>query len=186
MTGMRCFFALALERSVTRPLREAQSVLQAQSLPGMRVIPEQNLHLTLKFIESLADELLEPLCEQVGAALHHSGAFELSLKGYGAFPNPDRSRIFWAGVDDPQARLPELATTLDRVGRSLDIPTEKRAFTAHITLARFRRPCLLPLQAMLPQLPELQQPFQVNEVTLFRSHTDPSGAVYTPLADFPL
>ena len=64
---------------------------------------------------------------------------ELRFRGLGFFPNAKRPRVLWAGI----AGSAELAVSLARYRSSLaklGIPAEERAFTPHLTLARFEPP----------------------------------------------
>jgi 2'-5' RNA ligase len=98
----------------------------------------------------------------------------VSLSGLGAFPRPRRARVVWAGIDDPQTLLAALAAELGEALRAVGYEPEDRAYTAHLTLARFKTPS--PVE--LPDLPDPPGPFTVDRVTLFRSRLSPSGARY--------
>ena len=54
----------------------------------------------------------------------------------GFFPNPHSPRVFWCGIEAPG--LESLAAETDRATAALGIPSEKRAFSPHLTLARIK------------------------------------------------
>ena len=59
---------------------------------------------------------------------------------------------------------------------------EKRAFTPHLTLARFDPPAPLdPLEVAFES-----EPFEIDRIVLFRSHLRRPAPVYEPLGIFPL
>jgi 2'-5' RNA ligase len=174
--------------SVPRPHLEridAEIAPFREKVTNARWSPLDNQHVTLKFLGSTpADRLehLEQICTMVAAGRH---AETVSLNGVGAFPNRNRVRVLWVGLDDPYDLLPHLAGDLDAALEPLGFPSEARAFTAHLTLARFRLP--VPLKAGLPELDLSELPeFEVGSFELYRSHMSPKGARYEVLASYPL
>ena len=55
------------------------------------------------------------------------------------FPNERRPRVFWAGIE-AGAELGELAAAVETALEPLGIAREQRAFSPHLTLARFESP----------------------------------------------
>ena len=104
----------------------------------------------------------------------------------GFFPNARSPRVFWCGIDAPG--LAELAADTDRATAALGIPTENRAFSAHLTLARIKeRLDLEPLQKAITALPSLEfGACEARSFFLYRSQLRRGGSVYTKLAEFPL
>ncbi len=142
-----------------------------------------NQHVTLKFLGWAAEDALaaiEHACE-VAAASH--GVSELRLGDSGAFPNPRRMRVLWVGLDDPAELLTRVAHDLDQAFEPLGFATETRAFTPHLTLARFKVP--RPLGDVAVDLAGLEA-FPVEGFDLWRSHLHPRGARYERLRTFGL
>jgi 2'-5' RNA ligase len=156
-----------------------------EKVTNARWAPVENQHVTLKFLGSTpADRLehVEKVCTMVAAGRH---AETVSLSGVGAFPNRNRIRVLWVGLDDPYGLLPHLAGDLDAALEPLGFPSESRAFTPHLTLARFR--LAVPLKAGLPELDLSDLPeFEIASFELYRSHMSPKGARYEVLKSFPL
>jgi 2'-5' RNA ligase len=154
-----------------------------ESVSGARWTEPRNQHLTLKFLgwaDSEKRDDIEAACAKV-AASHRSSTLRLTLPG--AFPNPRRARVLWVGIDDPAGLLAALATDLDRAFESLGFEAEKRAFTAHLTLARFK----VPARLELPELDARQLgEFEVDSIGLWRSHLARAGAEYELLERWPL
>ncbi len=69
-----------------------------------------------------------------------TGPFGLEIRGVGAFPNPQRPRVVWAGVGDGSETLQGVATRLRQGLSSRGFPTELRPFVPHLTLTRIRSP----------------------------------------------
>lgn len=78
-----------------------------------------------------------------------------------------------------------LAAELVRGFEPLGYEPEKRSFTPHLTLARFKVPARLEDQLASVTLPEAE-PFVVDTLELFRSHLHPKGARYEVLDRIPL
>lgn len=155
-----------------------------RQLQGGRWIPVENQHLTLKFLGATpADRLrsVADICARVASARRPS---PIALEGAGAFPSRRRVRVLWIGIADPGRLLSALASDLDAGFEPLGYAPETRAFTPHLTLARFDPP------ARLGSLPTLDlgvlPPFEVDGVELYRSRLSPKGARYEMMERFPL
>jgi 2'-5' RNA ligase len=89
--------------------------------------------------------------------------------------------VLWAGLDDPDGRMAALAADLDET-LAREFEREKRAFTAHLTVARFE-----PAVALDDLGTDLRsEAFTVDHVVLFRSHLQRPAPVYEALRRFPL
>jgi 2'-5' RNA ligase len=95
-----------------------------------------------------------------------------------------RVRVLWIAIEDPDSLLPRLAASLDRGFAALGFAPEERAYTPHLTLARFKSPA--PVDgARFPGVAELA-PIEIDHMTLYRSRMSSKGAVYEPLDRFAL
>ncbi len=113
--------------------------LLCSGIPGARWVDPGNLHLTLRFI----GEIVEDLAADVDEALARLRArrFALQLAGTGVFGGGDRPRSLWVGVE----RSPELVALRDKIEQALiraGLPPEPRKFAPHVTLARLHNPPL--------------------------------------------
>jgi RNA 2',3'-cyclic 3'-phosphodiesterase len=132
---VRLFVALDLPEAVRRALAELIAKLQPKSR-GARWVRPENLHITLKFIGHVGNEKLSPI-QSALSSIHAAQPIELHFRGMGFFPNEHRPRAFWCGVA-ASPNLAELAADIDRALVPLGIEAEKRPFTPHLTLARFK------------------------------------------------
>lgn len=187
---IRLFTALGLPDD----LRTRLTTLQA-GIDGARWVAPENLHITLRFI----GEVAEDRAHDIVAALDriHSPAFSVTVSGAGRFGSRDRTRALWAGV----ARSDALAALHEKIDRALintGLPPEGRKYTPHVTLARFggghgggqggRRDAGAGrvLQWLEAQGGFFAMPFEAREFVLYESHLGRKGAVYMPVATFPL
>ena len=80
----------------------------------------------------------------------------------------------------PPDRLERLAADLDEA-LAREFAPEKRAFTPHLTLARFDPPVgLEPLEVAFES-----EPFEIDRIVLFRSHLRRPAPVYEPIGSLP-
>ena len=154
-------------------------------LTNARWTDPENQHLTLKFLGGAPSDRLEAItttCTMVAAGRRPARIAPTAL---GAFPSRTRVRVLWIGLDDPDGLLAALAADLDRAFEPLGFPAEGRAYTPHLTLARFKLP--VPLRSGFPEIDTSGvKPFEVEDIVLFRSHLSPKGARYEVMAVFPL
>ena len=108
----------------------------------------------------------------------------------GAFPNPQRPRIIWVGLQPP-TELNNLQASIETAASLIGIPAEDRGFSPHLTIGRVRNDAspadLQTLRAALRliQVGTLGE-VTVNRYTLFRSDLRPQGPLYTVLQQFTL
>jgi 2'-5' RNA ligase len=179
---MRLF--IGIELSDTVKARAAEIAGQLRQTLGRRAsarwIAAENLHLTLWFIGEVADD-------RVGAILNALNTpftvrpFHLDLRGAGAFPPHGVPRVFWIGVATGQASLQalhdELAVRLEPLG----FEAERRAYSAHLTIARVKECRSRDVRKLLDEIDADAGRCQVAGVTVFRSRLSPKGASYEPL-----
>lgn len=172
---IRLFVALPLPET----LRMRLAMLQA-GVEGARWVPAENLHVTLRFI----GDVQEDLCDDIVAALDAVAAPSLRVdpSGVGHFETGGRPHAIWAGVD----RSPDLVALHEKIDRALvrtGLPPEGRKYAPHITLARVRRAKGNHLLDWLGTNGGFSAPpFEARSFTLFESR----NGHYLPLAEFPL
>ena len=181
---LRLFVAVSIPSHLLEALAGATQDLH-QTVPGGRWSPPENQHVTLKFLGWSPAERFEEIAAAVGSVSYGHSPAAVSLAGLGSWPSRRRVRVLWAGLHDESELLPRLAAELDDALGPLGFEPEKRDFTPHLTLARWRTP--VPLRVPLPDLPpEVRETFTVEAVELFRSHLSSKGARYEVLKSWPL
>jgi 2'-5' RNA ligase len=98
----------------------------------------EGAHVTLKFIGEVPAEKIGPIKTAL-ARIRFSGPIEMKFRNVGFFPNERRPRVFWAGIE-AGAELGALAVAVETSLEPLGIAREQRAFSPHLTLARFESP----------------------------------------------
>lgn len=155
--------------------------------PALRRSREDSLHVTFAFLGQRGEEEVEPAAAAVGAC-SDAPAPLLQLLDPVQKPPRGRAKVFALPVVSPGAEQIQAAVGDRLVAAGLWKP-EKRPFWPHVTVARVRtegrRPALVEKSpAALPDA--LREPFYGVRLTLYRSELKPTGARYTPLAQFEL
>jgi 2'-5' RNA ligase len=181
ITTVRSFVAVLLPDELRSRLGLEIDALRRHAT-GVAWVAVENLHVTLKFLGGVDEARLA----EVEAALARAAAvpaFDVALRGLGAFPTPMRPRVIWAGAA-PSPAFAALAAAVDGALGALGFPPEGRDFAPHVTLGRAREPRRAPaLTAALEAA--ATRPFgtlAVARVSLMRSDLSPRGSRYTELA----
>jgi len=180
---MRLFVALDIPKDVRSSLAALVSNLR-QACRNARWVRIEGLHVTLKFIGETSPEKAEAIKVAL-AAVPCRAPISINFRGLGFFPNDRRPRVLWAGIE-ARSELAALAAAVETSLAALAIPREERAFSPHLTLARFDPPRALDaLHAAIEKAGPLE--FGVataKEFHLYQSVLKPGGAEYTRLATF--
>jgi 2'-5' RNA ligase len=154
--------------------------------PRARWVRIEGVHVTLKFIGETPSERLREIKAALSSMPLHA-SFPVKFRGLGFFPNARRPRVLWAGVEAGR-QLAELAAAADASLQALGIAGESRAYSPHLTLARFDD--TRGLGALHAAVEKVGSPefgaATATEFHLYQSVLKPGGAEYTRQATFPL
>ncbi len=103
----------------------------------------EQFHVTLAFLAEVEERRLDDLVERLGRAAARRTPWETAVAGGGAFPNPARARVLWAGLDlDDHGRteIDRLATGCRAAASRAGIPVDGQRFRPHLTVARLGHP----------------------------------------------
>lgn len=179
----RLFVALTLPEKISEHLN-----LMVPESAGVRPVPEESIHLTLRFIGEVDPKKTADL-EDVLAGIE-APILKLKLRGVGVFPEGKKPRILYAGVETNQD-LVELKKKIDRELSALGFENDARVYHPHVTLARLANP--LPewtaekIIAFLREFGSFEsESFACDEFILFQSDLHEDGARYTPIGNYRL
>ncbi|WP_298273169.1 RNA 2',3'-cyclic phosphodiesterase [Geobacter sp.] len=176
---MRLFVAIDLPDEV----KQSVAAL-CQGVPGVRWLPPEQLHLTLRFIGEVDDAVAGII--RRGLAEITSPPFPLSLRGVGCFPSPRRPRVLWVGLNGNEP-LKRLQQGVEAAVVAAGIPAEERPFSPHITLARLREHREAEITPFLARNASFHsEPFTVDTFHLYSSSLTPKGAIHRREASYPL
>ena len=179
---LRLFVALEIPEPAKDVVEEAFAPWR-EEFPRARWVPRENMHVTLKFLGRTWPRLTDWVPDRIEEAVAELEPFETRLAGVGSFPSAKRGRAIWAGFEDDEERLSGLAGAIDDALLK-EFEPEKRAFHAHLTVARSDPPLKLPASYTSTSLES--EPWLADHVTLFRSHLGRPAPRYESLRRFQL
>ena len=186
MSVIRSFIAVDMPENLFDALSETSEQLQ-DMLSGLpiRWVPIENIHLSLKFLGDVSKKNIPMLKEILLAEAASHTTFEISMGGFGVFPNVLRPRVLWVGVEAPD-ELVNLQRRIDMETARLGYAPDQREFSPHLTFGRVSRNAT---SEQLRKVSDLLRNFnlgflgaaRIDEVSLFRSDLGPDGAVYSKM-----
>lgn len=146
--------------------------------------PENKIHLTLKFIGSVKEELVS----EIESSLNFITEFEsykCETANFNFFYRNGKPSIFYLNFNSDK-NLKALSSEINEKLAKFDISEEKKDFKVHLTLLRLKgHEDISPLEFIRTQgVPKTQ--FIADEVVLYKSKLQPKGSVYTKLKTYKL
>lgn len=183
----RLFVAAWPDAALRAELADVLPALREIGAP-VRWVPAENLHVTLQFLGDVESSRVAGLTGVLEDALRNVAAFPARLGKLGAFPERGVPRVFWAGFADGARELAALASVTERALLPGGfVAASERPYRAHVTLGRSKEPRGLErLQRFAEEWSPKGGVHTIAEVRLVESRLDPRGAVYAPVARFPL
>ena len=194
---IRAFLAVELSQELQAGLAAVQQELKHRIEPelkrDMRISWTQpaSIHLTLKFLGDMDEQVIDPLLVVVEQAIGSQIAVNVSLERLGAFPRPQSPRVLWVGPLEnwdrgaEAKRIAEIHGAIEQACEGLGFLRETKPFSPHLTLARIRVG-ERQVGAALAKGGVLDRPLSlgslaVESVVLIKSELRPTGSVYTKL-----
>jgi len=183
---IRLFIALPLPPSPVEHLAGLIERLREQGGAVKWVKPE-NIHITVRFLGD-TDEAQVP---QIKAALNEIAprydVIDTTIFRLGGFPNLNRPRVIWAGMDGSVEAMQKMARQIEHAMRDLGFEKDKKSFKPHLTLGRVRDPGgLEALSGFMKDLRFDDIPMTLDRLVLFQSTLTPRGPIYDRLHEAPL
>ena len=178
---IRAFIAIEIPGDLRDALASTVSELEKLHIDARFSRPE-SIHLTLKFLGDIEESRIGEIENALRELLQDRTAFSIRVGGLGAFPYLANPRVVWVGVDGGTA-LQELQHDVEVGLSKLGFPPEKRAFTAHLTLARVksrRNVAALIHYVESAESGDLGE-FEARQLHLYQSILRPEGARYSKL-----
>jgi 2'-5' RNA ligase len=170
---IRLFCGLSLPDGMVEEVVAWQAGLPPE---GLRVVPPDNLHLTLAFLGHRPRRDVDPIAAELEAAAAAASPMSFSVRSY-----RETRSVGMLVFDDEGGAGTALATDLHaRLERLGVYEREQRSWLPHLTVVRFReRPHLR------PELPDLGA-VGPSGAAVYHSMLRPTGAQYVVLQEFRL
>ncbi len=176
---IRLFVALEIPAEV----RERLSHLKG-GVPGARWLPPEQLHLTLRFIGDVAENVAADVRTELARV--KAEPFDFTVDGTGCFGEGRKARVLWAGIEANEA-LNHLQKKVEIAVEHAGLEPETRKFTPHVTLARLRHPKPDRVRDWLESNSTFRaDPIRADRFTLFSSFLSSEGALHTPEESYAL
>ena len=184
---IRTFVAIELDEDTKAHIAAAIVTLRQKRVDNMRLVRPEGVHLTLKFLGDIEVSQVQQVAGAMQQAASRHTPFSLTLGAPGVFPNANRARVLWVGVDGDLKALKSLQAEVEEALTSVGFAAERQPFNPHLTIGRMhhrasrsdRRRATDALAAI--PLPE-DQPIAVNAISLMKSTLQPDGAIYERIA----
>jgi 2'-5' RNA ligase len=195
---IRAFLAVQLSEPLRTTLAAVQSEVKRRithELPrdaSLSWILPASMHLTVKFLGDIPEEMVLQLREAIADALTDHRSVQIPLNRLGVFPRLQQPRVLWIGpteqweASEDAARLAAVHRAIEACCETLSLAPDARPFSAHLTLARIKAGQRAVGQALarsglMDRLPVSVGALAVEAIALMRSELKPSGSVYTAL-----
>ena len=194
---IRAFLAVELSQELRVELATVQQELKHRIEPEMkrdiRISWAQpaSIHLTLKFLGDMDEQVIDPLLAAVEQAIGRQTAVNVPLERLGAFPRPQSPRVLWVGPSQnwergaEAKRIVEIHGAIEQACEGLSFLRETRSFSPHMTLARIkvgeRHVGVALAKGGVLDRPISLGSLAVESVVLMKSELKPTGSVYTKL-----
>ncbi|MBW1981219.1 MAG: RNA 2',3'-cyclic phosphodiesterase [Deltaproteobacteria bacterium] len=184
---IRTFIAIRIPEQTREAIAAVQQALRAHGA-RVRWVKPHSIHLTLKFLGNIQPEQVDDIAAAINQATSGEAVFTLRATTLGGFPNLRKPRVIWLGLQGEIVPLLRLQARLEDELESIGFPREKRPFKPHLTIGRIRdRRSQQDLSQLVAAIPLTEfNPFDVQEIILYKSDLRPTGAIYTELRHIPL
>ena len=135
MSQIRAFLAIDLDDDLKPKINRIIKEFKKTDA-RIKYVELTNLHLTLKFFGDIDTDGLDLLEEAISNVVSQFDSFKIKIKGCGAFPNTNRIKVIWVGIDD-DAIIKDLHDSLDKEFVRLGFDKDRK-FSTHLTIGRMK------------------------------------------------
>ncbi len=187
MEQVRSFIAIELPDELKLGLTQLEAQLKISKQPWVKWVDPYSIHLTLKFLGSIAIDRISEITRAMEEATQGISPFHLEVKDLGVFPNSKQVQVAWVGISGEIDKLSQLQQHLESNLARLGFAPETRPFTPHLTLARLRNQTSLDERQSFGQLIattrfEAAFTIKVDAINLMRSQLTREGAIYSRIS----
>ena len=170
----RLFLALWPDATTRTQLVRIQKHFSGKRQTKARAIVAENIHITLHFLGSVEEAIIEPLCALLDTL--EAKAFDLDIDRWGYFPRP---QVLWLGAEQIPDALGHLVESTGACVKNVLPEYRYKKFIPHATVYRRARH------------PGNIDPFEplawhIDRYVLVESITRPEGVEYRVIRDWPL
>lgn len=103
----------------------------------VKLVEPENIHITLKFLGDAPLTQVNAIESMMNHTVSTVKQHSIMLAGTGVFPNKNYIKVIWIGIQGSDY-LSEITKSLNQQCMKLGYKKEKKAFSAHLTIARVK------------------------------------------------
>jgi len=173
----RLFIGINLEKEICEYFHKLTLDLSKIN-KDVRVIPPQNVHITLKFLGNIKKEDIDIIYENIGRSLKGFKSFVFDLNNIlDGFPRLSAARILFGTIGSGSEEMENLFIKVKEGISKIGIDREEKRFIPHFTLARMKFP--INFAGMLENIKiEEFKNIKCSKIILFESILSRKGPEY--------
>ena len=176
---IRLFAAIDMPENIRGDISEIY-----EAIPGARWTPENQLHLTLRFIGDVNEDTAQIIDNSLKTVKF--APFTMQLQSVGFFPPRKEPRVLWCGIAKNE-NLMRLQKHVERAVTTARLPHADRKFSPHITVARLNGSPPQKLAGFMATNSLFKtEPFWVSKFILYSSVLKREGALHIKEAEYTL
>jgi len=180
---IRLFIALKIPEYVRDKIFELCNKA-AQEYYNQKWEAKEKIHLTLKFIGDVKDELLPGISDEINFVKNYS-SFNCKISKFGFFFRDNDAKILWCNLETDES-INDLVSELNKRMDKFNIEVDKRKFKGHLTLLRIKSKVEEKFIDGFNEFSFDPIQFRANEIALIRSYLKPGGSEYKVLKIYEL
>ena len=170
---MRAFIALEIPDFIRTSV--AKALLGADARYGIKLIPLQNVHITLEFLGEISEETISVISDIIASI--NAGKFDASLGKISTFGA--HSSVAFMGMATGESKAVAIRDFLhSKLSVLHGIKLEDREFFSHLSIARGRSRNLNSFAAGMSKTWSGSETFTISSLTLKRSILGSGNAKY--------
>ena len=180
---IRLFTALLIPDEIKQTILAASHSL-VDNFEQYRWATPDKIHLTLKFIGEVEEELTEPIQQELSFTEDFK-YFNCSITKFGFFFRKSEPKILWVGLKISE-RIYKMVEELNYRLTILSIPIENRRLKPHVTVLRLKQH---PGDEFIKKFEEYsfkEIKFKLKTLALVKSELFRAGALYTDIKKYNL
>lgn len=185
MSEIRAFLAVDIDDDLKPKINRVMKDFKAIDTK-IKYVELSNLHLTLKFFGDIDTNGLKLLEKSITNVLADFKPFTVRISGCGAFPNKNRIKVIWIGLDG-DAILKDIHDRLDEEFAKIGIEKDRK-FSTHLTIGRMKTGKNKNLvKSVIEEFEGIEiGEMEVKSISLKKSTLTPAGPIYEDLTVFEL
>ena len=180
---IRLFVALKIPEKIKEKVFN-HCYVAAENSSGFKWEAKEKVHLTLKFIGDIKEEILPLIIDELEFVIKYS-SFACTISKFGFFFRDNKAKILWCNLDTDDSII-SLVEELNNRLQKFDIEIERRKFKGHLTLLRIKNRVTENFIKGFKEYLFNPIDFKADEIELIQSVLKPTGSEYKVLKIYEL